>query len=126
MTPVPNGNIVLRDIPVWLPGTVVILFLNNQLIIVKSGVIIARFRDQINNHTPFYGDRFVFVRGKMTKALHHYALINYAKCRVWHTSQRLACKRCRHIEHLSTNLKACDTYMEDQDIITIESDPQIV
>ena len=123
MTPVPNEKIVLKDIPVWVPDSDVIQFLNNQQgIIVKSGVITARFRDQNNKLTPYFtGDRFVFVKGKMTKALHHSALINYAKCRIWHKSQELACRRCRHIGHLSTNLKACDAYIEDQDIITIRS-----
>ena len=86
MTPVPNEKIVLKDIPVWVPDSDVIQFLNNQQgIIVKSGVITARFRDLNNKLTPYFtGDRFVFVKGKMTKALHHSALINYAKCRIWH------------------------------------------
>ena len=85
-------------------------------------MITARFRDQTNKLTPYFtGDRFVFVKGKMTKALHHSALINYAKCRIWHKSQEVACRRCRHIEHLSTNLKQCNAYMEDQDIVTIRS-----
>ena len=123
MTPVPNEKIVLKDIPVWVPDSDVIQFLNNQQgIIVKSGVITARFRDQNNKLTPYFtGDRFVFVKRKMTKALHHSALINYAKCLIWHTSQEVACRRCRHIGHLSTNLKECNAYMEDQDIITIRS-----
>ena len=126
MTPVPNEKIVLKDIPVWVPDSDVIQFLNNkQGIIVKSGVITARFRDQNNKLTPYFtGDRFVFVKGKMTNALHHSALINYDKCRIWHKSQEVACMRCRHIGHLSTNLKECNAYMEIK--ILLQSGPLIV
>ena len=85
-------------------------------------MITAHFRDQHNNLTFFFtGDCFVFVMGKMAQVLHHSALIDYAKCLVWHKSQELACRRCRHIGRLSTNLKACDAYLEDQTIITVRS-----
>ena len=116
-------KIVLKDIPTWVPDLDVLQFLNKQNgIIVKSRVITVRFRDQNNKLTPFFtGDRFVFVKGEMAQALHHSALIDYAKCQVWHKRQELACRRCMHIGHISTNLKACDAYLEDQSIITIRS-----
>ena len=73
MTPVPNEKIVLKDIPVWVPDSDILQFLNKQNgIIVKSGVITARFNYQNNKLTPlFTGDRFVFVKGKMAQAIKH-------------------------------------------------------
>ena len=81
MTPVPNEKIVLKDIPIWVPDSDILQFLNKQnRIIVKSGVITARFSDQNYKLTLFFtGDRFVFVKWKMAHALHHCALIDYAK-----------------------------------------------
>ena len=66
MTPVPNEKIVLKDIPVWVPDSDDIQFLNNQQgIIVKSGVITARFRDQNNKLTPYFtGGSFRFCKGE--------------------------------------------------------------
>ena len=114
---------VLNYIPISVADSDILQFLNEQnVIIVKSGVITARFRDQNNKLTPYFtGTRLVFVQGKMIQALSHSALIEYAKCRVWHKSRELVCRRCRHIGHLSTNLHACDAYLEDQNMITIRS-----
>ena len=60
---IPNEKLVFKDIPFSVNDEEIIKFLNNQPgIIVKSGVIAARIRDNENKLTPFYsGDKFVYV-----------------------------------------------------------------
>ncbi len=121
--PVTNEKVLFKDLPFWVKDDTIIDFLGSQPdIIVKSGVISARLRDYNNNLTPFYsGDRFVFVRGKFSPALHQTALIEYNTCRVWHKSQELACKRCRMPGHTKEDIEMCKAFYHDQDIITIRS-----
>ena len=70
--PTPNEKIVFKDLPPWVSDQEILTYLRKQPgIIVKSGVISARFRDTQNKLTPFFsGDRFVFVKGNLTQALH--------------------------------------------------------
>ena len=121
--PTPNEKIVFKDLPPWVSDQEILTYLRKQPgIIVKSGVISARFRDTQNKLTPFFsGDRFVFVKGNLTQALHTNTFIDFAKCRIWHKKQELACKRCRMIGHLSTDTELCKAFINDQNIITIRS-----
>ena len=81
-------------------------------VVVKSGVISSRLREMNNKLTKFFsGDRFVFVKGKLTHAFHSHAIIRNAKCRIWHKSQEVACKRCRRLGHTYNNTEACKVGM---------------
>ena len=121
--PVPNEKIIFKDLPFWVKDQEILDFLGTKEgITVKSGVISARLRDRNNQLTQFYsGDRFVFVKGNFSPALHPTALIDYNTSRVWHKSQELMCRRCRHTGHVYTNTEACKAYCEDPDVITIRS-----
>ena len=75
-----------------------------------------------NKPILFYsGDRFVYVKGKFTTALHTIGLINFHKCRIWHQSQARACIRCRQLDHTSTDTESCPAYTGDTNIIMIRS-----
>ena len=56
----------------------------------KTDVIHGRIRDEKNNMlTQFLsGDRFVYVKGKFSPALHSLANINSGRCRIFHASQK--------------------------------------
>ena len=120
-TSIPNKKIEFKDIPLSVNGKEILEFLNDQPgIVVKSGVIASRIRDNENKLTPFYtGDRFVYVKGLFSPALHNIELIDHNKCRIWHKSQGVACMRCRQIDHKTTNTSKCNA--EKQNIVTIRS-----
>ena len=63
--PIPNENIVLKDLPQDVNNNAIPEFLKDQPgIHVKSGVIFSRIRDGDSILTPFCtGDRYVYVRG---------------------------------------------------------------
>lgn len=96
---IPNEKVLFKDIPFWVPNESLIEFLNLQPgIIVKSGVTYVQFRDDSNNLTPFLsGDRMVYVKGNISKALPDSVLIDYNRCRVIHKSQDISCARCRKV-----------------------------
>ena len=121
--PIPNEKILFRDLPLSMGDSDIIDFLNLQPgITVKSGIIAAKIRDENNKLTSFYsGDRFVYVKGKFTTALHTIGLINFHKCRIWHQSQARACIRCRQLDHTSTDTESCPAYTGDTNIIMIRS-----
>ena len=51
----PNEKIVFKDIPLSVNDKEILAFLNDQTgIVVKSGVIASRIRDNENKLTPFY------------------------------------------------------------------------
>ena len=123
-----NEKIVFKDIPLSVNDKEILEFLNDQPgIVVKSGVIASRIRDNENKLTPFYtGDRFVCVKGLFSPALHNIGLIDHNKCRIWHKSQEVACMRCRQTDHKTTNTSQCNAYIEKQDIVTIHSPKHVL
>ena len=77
--------------------------------------------------TPFYsGDRFVFVKGKFSPALHRNALVNYNKCRIWHKTQEEACERCRSSDHVTNDTDKCSAFSDDSDSIIAFRSPKHV
>ena len=120
---VPNEKILFRDIPIGVSDDDIMGFLHSQPgIIVKTGVIPARLRDHENKLTTFLsGDRFVYVRGNFSPALHPTAIMGGSKCRVLHKSQYDACLRCRNLDHKTQETHKCDAYSDDLDVITIKS-----
>ena len=86
---IPNKKILFKDLPLHVrDGEILDFFSNQPGINVRSKVIASRIRDDSNSLTPFSsGDRFVFVKGKFSPALHRNALVNYSKCRIWHTKK---------------------------------------
>ena len=79
---IPNEKIVFKDITLSVDNKEIFGFLNDQPgIVVKSGVIASRIRDNENKLTPFYtGDRFVYVKGLLSPALPNIGLIYHNKC----------------------------------------------
>ena len=89
---------------------------------IRSNVIHARVRDNDNKLTRFFnGDRFIYVKGKFTPALHPIANINNNRCRVWHKSQDNACERCRDTTHRTHDTVKCNGYDDNRNAITIKS-----
>ena len=121
--PVPNDKIILSELPFWVRDQEIIDLLSQHPgIIVKSGVIVSRHRDEHNRLTEYYsGDRFVFVDGKMPTALHSTARIDYNHCKIYHKLQENVCRRCRNVGHLASDLSKCPAYIEDNDGLTIRS-----
>ena len=121
--PIENEKIIFKDLPFWINDRDILLFLSSQVgIVAKTGVISARLRDENNQLTKYFsGDRFVYVRGNMSRIIHNTALINFCTCRVLHRSQDTGCRRCRHVGHVSTDVEHCKAYAENTDIITIRS-----
>ena len=88
----------------------------------KFGVIGARHRDEINLLTEFYSaDRFVFIHGKFTTALHQTAQIDYNRYKLYNKSQENACRSCRAVGHLASDSKNCPAYTEVKYVINIRS-----
>ena len=120
---VPNEKILFKDIPIGVSDDDLLSFLRSQEgIIVKTGIIPARLRDNENRLTPFLsGDRFVYVKGNFSPVLHPSAILGGSKCKVLHKSQHEACLRCRHLNHKTHETHKCDAYSDDQEVITIKS-----
>ena len=112
---IPNEKIVFKDIPLSVNDKEILEFLNDQPgIVLKSGVTASRIRDNENKLTSFYtGDRFVYVKGLFSPALHNIGLIDHNKCRIWYKSQEVACMRCRQIYHKTTNTSQCNAYYRE-------------
>ena len=110
-------------IPIGVSEDDIIGFLCSQPgIIVKTEVIPARLSDHENILTSFLSwDRFVYVRGNFSTALHPTAIIGGSKCRFLHKSQYDACLRCRNLDHRRQETHKCDAYSDDLDVITIKS-----
>ena len=121
--PVPNEKIMFRDIPPSVPDADILKFLHSQPgIQMKSGVIHARIRDHQNKLTNFFsGDRFVYVKGNFTPALHYIGNIDLHRCRIWHKSQSDACERCRSTTHRTHATDKCAGYTEDRNVVSIKS-----
>ena len=126
--PPPNERITFRGLPFWVTDDDILMYVRSLPgVIVKSGVISARLRDTNNKLTNFFsGDRFVFVKGKLTHAFHSHAIIRNAKCRIWHKSQEVACKRCRRLGHTYSNTEACKAYKHGDDVINIRSPKSVL
>ena len=120
---IPNEKIVFKDLPPAVDDATIINYLNDQPgIIVKSGVIWARIRDDNNKLTSLYsGDRFVFVKGLFSPALPVTALLDYNRARIWHKSQEKACLRCRQIDHTTIQTNKCGAFTSDLNTVTIRS-----
>ena len=93
---VPNEKIMFRDLPFSVKDSAILQYLEKQKgITVKTGVIHSRIRDQQNKLTRFCsGDRFVYVKGQFSHALHTTAMVESHRCRILHKSQFDACIRC--------------------------------
>ena len=126
--PIPNEKVLFRDLPQYVSNNAILEFLNDQPgIHVKSGIIFFRLQDSESKLTPYCsGDRFVYVRGNMSQAIHSTALIEHNKCRVWHKSQETACAICRKTDHATTNTNRCDAFKEDYDAIIIRSPSHVM
>ena len=126
--PPPNERITFRGLPFWVTDDDILMYVRSLPgVVVKSGVISSRLRDMNNKLTKFFsGDRFVFVKGKLTHAFHSHAIIRNAKCRIWHKSQEFACKRCRRLGHTYSNTEACKAYKHGDDVINIRSPKNVL
>ena len=122
--PVPNEKIVFKDIPIDVSDEDVIqYFQNHPGIVVKTAVIHGQIRyDKNNILTQFLtGDRFVYVKGNFSPVLPSLANLNSTKCRIFHTSQKNVCMRCRHLNHLTTDTERCEAYSNDLNVIIVKS-----
>ena len=122
--PPPNEKIIFKDIPIDVSDEDIINYLRNHPgIVLKTDVIHGRIRDEKNNIlTQFLsGDRFVYVKGNFSPVLHSHANLNSSKCRILHTSQKNACMRCRHRNHLTTDIEHCEAYSNDLNVLIVKS-----
>ena len=103
-----------RDIPIGVSDDDIMgSYTVNQGLLLKRGVIPARLRDHKNKLTSFLsGDRFVYVRGNFSPALHTTDIMGGSKCRVLHKSQYDACLRCRNLDHKTQETHKCDAYSQ--------------
>ena len=86
----------------------------------KTDAIHGRIRDEKSNIlTQFLsGDRFVYVKGNFSPVLPSLANLNSSKCRIFHTSPKNACMRCRH---LTTDTERCEAYSNGLNVIIVKS-----
>ena len=123
--PVPNEKITFKDIPIDVSDKDIMDYLKSHNgIVIKSGVIHGRIRDDKNNVlTQFLsGDRFVFVKGNFSPVLPSSANLNSNRCRIWHISQKHACMRCRHTSHTTAETEKCEAFTaNDQGVVIIKS-----
>ena len=102
-----------KDILIDVSDEDIIHYLHNHPgIVVKTDVIHGRIRDENNNILTFFssGDRFVYVNGNVSSVIHSLSNINSSKCRILHTSPKNACMRCRHLNHLTTDIERYEAY----------------
>ena len=67
----------------------------------------------------------MYVKGNFGQALHTTANINNYKCRVRHKAQHNSCRRCRNLDHNTSQTEKCEAFLCNDDVITIKS-PQFV
>ena len=121
---VPNEKITFKDMPIDVSDKDITDYLKSHNgIVIKSGVIHGRIRNDKNNVlTQFLsGDRFVFVKGNFSPVLPSSANLNSIRCRIWHTPQKHACIRCRHTSHSTSETEKCEAFTNDQEVVIIKS-----
>ena len=95
--------------------------------ITNKNIIHAKLRNQQRELTPFLsGERFVYIKAGVTRALPSVVDINHNKCRIFHPSQEKSCNRCRYTGHCSQNTELCNAYTENSDIISIRSQNNVM
>ena len=123
-TKFPSEKVMFRNLPFDVDDRDLLDYLYSQpdIQIKTRNVIHARIRNQNRELTSYYsGDRFVYVRGGMKRALPPIADIGHYQCKITHTTQETACSRCRYTGHNSNDTAACDAYREDNNVHTIRS-----
>ena len=122
--PPPNEKITFKDIPIDVSDEDIINYLRNHPgIVLKTDVIHGIIRDEKNNVLTqlLSGDRCVYVKGNFSPVLHSHANLNSSNCRILHTSQKNACMRCRHRNHLTTDIEHCEAYSNDLNVLIVKS-----
>ena len=67
----------------------------------------------------------MYTKGNFGQSLHTTANINNYKCQVWHKAPKNSCRRCRKLDHNTSQTAKCEAFLCDDDVITIKS-PQFV
>ena len=121
---VPTEKVILKDLPFHVEDTDIFAYLNSQpdIQITTRNIIHAKLRNQKRELTPFLsGERFVYIKTGLRRALPSVVDINHNQCRIFHPSQEKSCSRCRYMGHSRQNTEVCNAYTENSDIIPIRS-----
>ena len=93
----------------------------------NKNIIHAKLRNQQRELTPFLsGERFVYIKAELTRALPSVVNINHNKCRIFHPSLENSCSRCRYTGHCRQNTEICNAYTDNSDIISIRSQNNVM
>ena len=118
-----SEKITFKDLPFYVHDDDILDYVSSQGIRLNTRTVIhARIRNKNGELTPYFsGDRFLYVRGNMQRVLPDVTDIAHHKCRIFHNTQKLACKRCKHTGHSTTDTELCEAYNNTQNITTIRS-----
>ena len=118
---IPSEKIIFRDVPLDVPDDEVIQFLREHSnVTLRSSIVCDRIRDNNNHLTDcFNGNRHVYVQSGFTPVLPEIATIGNHKCRIYHESQALSCKRCHEDGHRAIDINVCPAYIPEDNTIQI-------
>ena len=121
---VPGEKVLFKDLPFDVSDRDIIdyVYSSSDVQIKTKSVLRARIRDISGDLTPFYsGDRFIYIRGGCRRVLPSFADIGSHRCRIFHSSQKQACRRCLNVGHGMHDHDKCMAYYEHENMITIRS-----
>ena len=118
---IPSEKIIFRDVPLDVPDDEVIQFLREHSnVTLRSSIVCDRIRDNNNHLTDcFNGNRHVYVQSGFTPVLPEIATFGNHKCRIYHESQALSCKRCHEDGHRAIDINVCSAYIPEDNTIQI-------
>ena len=118
---IPSEKIIFWDVPLDVPDDEVIQFLREHSnVTLRSSIVCDRIRNNNNHLTDcFNGNRHVYVQSGFTPVLPEIATIGNHKCRIYHESQALSCKRCHEDGHRAIDINVCPAYIPEDNTIQI-------
>ena len=119
---IPSEKIIIRDLPIDVRDDDIISFLQEHCnkLTLRSPMIADKIRDNNNRMSDcLNGNRHIYVQSGFSTVLPEVAIIDEHRCRIYHESQALHCKRCQKDGHRVADFHACPAYIPEDERIQI-------
>ncbi len=118
---IPSEKVIFKDIPLNYSDDMLMQFLQSHPnLTLRSEIISNKILNEYNEETEYLsGDRHVYVQTDFSPVLPQEILIGDSKCRIWHYTQPLVCKRCGADDHRAYDTEKCMAYIPKPDDIKI-------
>lgn len=110
-------RVVVRDLPLWEPNSLIQTFIKNNKQIHSNGTIHmskARKNNVMDLNTFQNGDRYFWAQPNINPGIPKTVQIGPYRCRISYANQGKLCRRCGHTDHNTDQTVACKAYIASQ------------